>query len=446
MRRFSLHRRKGTYYAQLWNEESCRYLTARSTGAATRNEAFAIVNEWLRTGWPTGRLAKPRTVAAAITLDTILSKLRAAELTPEDAGRVLAVLKERELIDGGAVKAGPGGELFTAFLSRFWTYESSPYVREKLAHGQRIGRRRCYDATKHVRAHWLPAFEGRRLATITRADLRDFGVSLSERMAPKSVNNVMEVGSVALRWAFENELIPADPTQGVRRFSGTARARGVLTPEEAAALFKVRWKDERARIGNLLAMTTGLRAGEIVALQMRDVAEDRIHVRHSWSEQDGLKGTKTGVERTGMLLPSVRAELLALAAGNPHGSGEDRFLFYSADAARPMRVEILLDGLNRALLRLSLTDDELKDPAKVQQARATWQARGVVFHSWRHYFSARMADRLDARTVMLATGHKTAAMLEHYADHVLEDHLLQLGAAAAEAFGNVVPFRKAAAS
>jgi hypothetical protein len=200
MRRFSLDRRKGTCHTQLWNEESSRYLTARSTGAATKNEAFSVVNEWLRTGWPTGRQAKPRPVADAITLDCILSQVRSAKLTPEDAGRILAVLKDRGLIEGGVVKAGPGGELLSAFLTRFWTYETSPYVREKLAHGQRIGRRRCYDATKHVRAHWLPAFKGRRHATITRADLRDFGVGLSEKMAAKSVNNVVEVGSVALRW------------------------------------------------------------------------------------------------------------------------------------------------------------------------------------------------------------------------------------------------------
>lgn len=57
-----------------------------------------------------------------------------------------------------------------------------------------------------------------------------------------------------------------------------------------------------------------------------------------------------------------------------------------------------------------------------------------------------MADRLDERTVMLATGHKTASMHQHYADHVLEEQIRKVGAAAAEAFGNVLPYRGVAAS
>jgi len=43
-----------------------------------------------------------------------------------------------DLIDAGATpKGGPGSELFSDFLERFWTYDTSPYVREKIAHGHR---------------------------------------------------------------------------------------------------------------------------------------------------------------------------------------------------------------------------------------------------------------------------------------------------------------------
>jgi hypothetical protein len=69
-----------------------------------------------------------------------------------------------------------------------------------------------------------------------------------------------------------------------------------------------------------------------------------------------------------------------------------------------------------------------------------------VCHSWRHCYAARMADRPDARSGMVATGLKTAAMFEHHADHKLEQQLKEVGAAAAEEFGNVVPFRSEAAS
>jgi hypothetical protein len=62
----------------------------------------------------------------------------------------------------------------------------------------------------------------------------------------------MLAGTTALRWAFQNELIPSDPTLGVKRFSGKAKKRGVLTVEEAQRLFELPWDDERSKTGNML--------------------------------------------------------------------------------------------------------------------------------------------------------------------------------------------------
>jgi integrase len=53
-------------------------------------------------------------------------------------------------------------------------------------------------------------------------------------------------------------------------------------------------------------------------------------------------------------------------------------------------------------------------------------------------YATNIADRLDARTVQKATGHKTEATLEHYADHELEGGISRLGVAAGEAFGGLV--------
>jgi hypothetical protein len=49
----------------------------------------------------------------------------------------------------------------------------------------------------------------------------------------------------------------------------------------------------------------------------------------------------------------------------------------------------------------------MKDSSKLQAAHDYWRSRRVVFHSWRHYFAARMADRLEKRKVMLAGARPT---------------------------------------
>ena len=175
--RFSLNKRNGKFYAQLYSQQLHRYLTARCTGATDRNGALLIVAGWLRDGWPTGRQARPRPVEVAIELGGILAQLRSMELSADDAGRILDVLRTRDLIAGGAPKGGPGAELLTDYVTRFWSYDESPYIREKLAHGQQIGRRHAYDAGKLVRQHWLPAFEGRQLSEIGRQKITDLGKS-----------------------------------------------------------------------------------------------------------------------------------------------------------------------------------------------------------------------------------------------------------------------------
>ena len=294
-----------------------------------------------------------------------------------------------------------------------------------------------------VRTYWKSFFKERSLSEICRADLKDFSLWLAEskNLKPKTINNVLAAGTVALRWAHENEVIGANPGDGLVKFSGKAAKRGVLTEQEVERLFTVPWADERARLGSILAMSTGLRAGEVLAVQVRDIGTDRLHVRHSWSDLDGLKSPKTGEERVVPLIEAVREALLGLAKKNPHGVGPATFVFWSADRDnRPMDFHFLLDGLKDALLHLSLTEEDLKDQAKVQKATEFWKARGVVFHSWRHYFAARMADQIESRKAMLATGHRGKAVFDAYADHSTEKIFGEVRAVATETFGRLLSF------
>ena len=211
------------------------------------------------------------------------------------------------------------------------------------------------------------------------------------------MNNCLAAGTVALRWAAENEYIPANPGEGLMKFSGKSVKRGVLAEDEVCKLFAKPWRHERAYVGNILAMSTGLRLGEVLAAQVRDIEMDRLRARHSWSEQDKLKGTKTGEERVVPLLPDVRAAMLELARKNPHGIGPTAFVFWSTEHPdRPIDAHPLPEELKAALLPLGFPKTTRRIPAKVREAAEYWWSRNVVFHSWRHYFAARMADRLLA--------------------------------------------------
>jgi integrase len=243
-------------------------------------------------------------------------------------------------------------EPFIDFLRGFWSFDSSAYVREKIAHGQRITRRHCIDMRGRIK-HWEADFASSHLGEITRKQLSDFGVSLSQKgLAPASINKIITAGAVALRWAFENEMIPTNPAAGLKTFSGFAHKRGILEPEEVRALFATEWEDERAKVACLTAATTGLRMGEILALRPSDVGVDRLYVRHSWGITEGLKCPKNGEEREVPLLPGMRESLLSLASRNPHKVGDAGFIFFGRYPDRPLDANRILFGMRKALVSM----------------------------------------------------------------------------------------------
>lgn len=429
MRRFYLHKRDEIYYAELVDPKTGKKLTAKSTGKESRDDAVIVVNDWLRDGVPDGRSRKPRKAAEAFTVSTLLDSLRRAELTNEDAGRILDILKAKGLILSGAiVKGSPAAESFAAFLRTFWSYTESPYIAEKKAHGQTIGKDHTRHSLERIEKYWIAYFgESKTLAEMTRADLRAFSLSLADpkkALKPATRNRILVAGKSALRWAYEREVLAEDVTKGIQTFSGEAEKRGVLTPDEAADLFGREWKDHTSKIINLVAATTGLRLGEILALSMEDIGETVLYVRHSWSDIDGLKKPKTNENRRVPLLPEIRKALLTQCEASPYG--KDGFIFYGLSADRPLNPNVPRDALRDELTAMDIDA----------------KGRGITPHSWRHFYSARMMDRLTPEKIMRATGHRTRAVFDGYADHVEQTELDEIGAVAGEVFGRIVAFRK----
>ena len=440
MRRYYLHtRHNGIFYAELVEPQTGVKLVARSTGTRNRDEALLKIAEWLKSGIPTGKVQKPRSLEASAGIEAILRVLRRSELNSDDALRIVQRLKDIELIDIAAVKPGNGSVLFTEFLEEFWDYETSPYIREKLAHGHSIGKHHCYDMKNCIRGYYESYFQGRKLNSITRQDLRNFSLFLtekrekpegykgrfSEKLSPTYVRKIIIAGTTALSWAYREGYIPSNPSAGLMRFSGTPEKRGILTPKEAEAVFKTEWADKRAYAASLLACTTGLRLGEVLALRREDIGERALNVRHSWSVYDGLKAPKNNEARRVPLLPEVRRKLLELAEDSPHGQGG--FIFYGGLLDRPMDGKALLTGFKEACKACGIDAE----------------GRGIVFHSHRHYWSARMADRMEADKLCRITGHKTKAVYEHYADHIIDENLEEVSRVGAEVFSNILQFRKA---
>ncbi|GMO34547.1 MAG: hypothetical protein Ta2B_15000 [Termitinemataceae bacterium] len=284
MRQFYLHERhNGIVYAELIDPVTRKKFPAKSTGTRNRDEAVIIVAAWLANGVPNGREQIKRPLDISFDIEAILKSIRKSGLNSDDAMRIVKTLTDMELIDISAIKHGNGSVLFTEFLKNFWTYDVSPYVKDLKLHNHSIGKSHCQRCLGNVVNNWKPIFEGKRLNEITKQDLRDFSFALtkatssrfrSEKVISKStVNKIMITGITALKWAFSEGMIPVNPSDGYKHFGENVKERGVLTPSEAEKVFASQWENKHAYTTNLLACTTGLRIGEVLALRKSDICE-----------------------------------------------------------------------------------------------------------------------------------------------------------------------------
>lgn len=415
---FCVFRRTGRefYYVKFKNDAG-NYGPAVSTKQGTKAAAIATAYEWLKSGIP---------IAGGEKADvSVVDALRRVQTTTE-ADFVCQELKRRGLLKIFVIAGSRQDADFPSYLLNFWDYETSPYVKEKLRKNHGIHKNYTIGQRLIAEKYWSPFFEGRILGSITRQDIENFIDVLSDRkLSAGRKNTILKAGTIPLRWAFSKEIIDKDVTTGITWFSGEAGERRILTPEVAEAAFNVDWKDERARLANMLAAVTGLRSGEIRGLRIQDLGEDCLYVRHSWNCRDKLKTPKNNMCRAVEVpFPGLLHDLMVLAESNPRGATADSYVFWARDSSsKPMDGVLFVKGLRDVLKKVCANPED---------------AEAYVFHGWRHFYTSYMRGRLDTKLLQSQTGHKTASMLEHYSMHRLTGDKENIRQAEIEVFGSLI--------
>jgi len=422
---FSIYKRAGrrNYYVAFKNAQTGQYLPAINTKCETEAAAIEVAFQWLRDGIPAKGEAVP------VKTFTLRDMARKADVSAADCEYICKELKRRGLLKSYALFGTRAALPIGDFLAQFWDYSTSHYIKEKLRKGHGLSKNYTIGQALCVKNYVMPFFQNRIMGELERVDIENFVNWMGEKpLSAGRKNRVIRSLTIPLGWAFHRELIDRNITSGIVWFSGKAKETQILSPEQAAAVFKVRWYDERARLANMLAMVTGLRAGEIQGLRIQDLGKDCLYVRHSWNCRDGIKTTKTRESRTVEVpFPGLMQDLIELARSNPHGVGMDSYVFWAElSPDKPMEANIFLRGLRLALVATGMS----KASAQV-----------YIFHGWRHYFTAYMRDRVTEKLLKSQTGHKTLVMLDHYAGHTIAGDRQRIQAAQIAVFGGLLPER-----
>lgn len=389
------------YYVSFRNPLTGTYGTKKSTGTSNKKEAEKIAYKFLISG----ELENRENFSAKSLIDAI----KLSDLTLADTEQIVEILKQKKLLVSAIFKNDRADIPFSTFLKNFWDYDNSPYIREKLRKKHSIHKRYVGRQSGAIKNYWEPFFKNQPLGSITREKLNEFIDWLGKQPMPQSAkgkNNIIKAGTLPLRWAVRNDYLEKDITEGLLLFSGEDKKREILSPEFASAVFQKKWEKQSSKLANLLAMCTGLRAGEIQGLRKQDLGKSCLYIRHSWNPADGLKTTKNNEQRIAeIVFPELMGALIEQANSNPYNEGLDGYIFWASIPGKPIESRSWLEDLRSVCKEVGI-----KDPS--------W----VTFHAWRHFFATYMHGKVQDKVLRMATGHKTHSMLQHYANHTrLED-------------------------
>lgn len=267
---------------------------------------------------------------------------------------------------------------------------------------------------RRIYQHIIPNLGPIPLNKLTTGDIQQFYTGLKQNgrllrqeqygkgLSDQTVRGIHTTFHAALDKAVSEKIIPKNPSDFCRLPSAKAREMQVLSPEEIQRLL-IQSKEDGCFELLLLELSTGLRRGEICALQWDDL-----------SFNTGELQVKRQVHR-------VKGEL---AVSEPKTKTSNRSVIL------PPPVLMVLSNykteINSAWMFPSpLNNDSPRDPAAVRKRLTTILERAdckhVRFHDLRHTFAtASLEHGMDIKTLSAIIGHvSTATTLNVYA-HVTD--------------------------
>jgi integrase len=371
MRRPTLYRHRGTWYARIWDAAEGKY----------HSRALGIAVEGKR------ERRREAEEAARSLADKIAGEARrlADEKTRAEARNPLA---DMPLI---------------LYAESIWQPDSE-YAKEKavveqdpLSWHYLLSNRRL---VKNKMAPF-PGFQGITLSQLTKPLIRKWKLWMAEQgTSGRMINGALLALRVPVRRAFADDIIPADPFAGVKRAAHKEKIRGILRPAEIRKLVESPVLDPYTRLAVYLPLYCSMRMGEVRGLLWGDIQDGVIHICHNWQEKEGIKGCKLGSEGY-VPMPRVVAELVNRVHGLSPLTGPEDFVM-GRKPYRPVSREFLQAALRCELFMLRIPEKQRRE-------------RNIVYHSLRHSFvtACRLADIHDF-AVMAMARHKDKKMLERY--------------------------------
>jgi len=217
------------------------------------------------------------------------------------------------------------------------------------------------DYATMLRRYIRPVIGTRVLASLSPLEIQSaYQIMIDRKLSARTVRYAHAVLRAAIRQAIRWQLLLADPTQGVQLPSPQCREISVFTTEQARSFLRVAVHSSKGCLF-AVALTTGMRPSEYLALCWRDIDWDRgtVSVVRSIHRHNGqwiFTDTKRVRSRRVVKLQTWVIELLRKLKVETDGDGatcDSAFadLIFTAARGEPINEEYLVKKHFKPLLR-----------------------------------------------------------------------------------------------
>jgi len=234
----------------------------------------------------------------------------------------------------------------------------------------------------------LPVLGGRKLNTVTTADLQELVDRWqAEGQSASTIRNSIKPLQAIYRRARSREGLPVNPTHDLELPAPSPKEVEIIAPEVASQMLAAAPEQDRALWAT--ALYAGLRYGELRALRWGavDLAAGTIRVRESWDAREGSIAPKTRTSQRTTPMPGVLRDHLMDRRLAAEGAGDDALVFGAA-ADRPFHANVVY-----------------------RRADIAWGAAGLGqlrLHQARHtYASFMIAAGINAKALSTFMGHSS---------------------------------------
>lgn len=274
---------------------------------------------------------------------------------------------------------------------------------------------------------------GKTVDEITVSELEDALIELKANghkrreggVSGETLRKTFIAGSAACKWAINHDMAAINPFERVKCPNGAkAKHDGTLTEEEAEWVIDVaRCELESSTLGFyteqkvknaiccmyvIIALNTGMRRGEICALDWGDIAEDHISVRKAVKDNVEIGEPKT---RASVRRISIGSELSALLGAYKVW----QFEFIEQSDETPVLAGY--DGERISMNTLEHWWKAFREQAGIEKTR---------LHDLRHTHATILISRgVDVKTVQTRLGHSSAMMTLDVYSHAVPRNDMQ---------------------